>query len=122
MRSEVTTYIRFVVGVPAPNSGVPEGPFYAAGLLRDDPATSSHEADALAEIISWFNENLDQPLRFNRTSSKARGHRIPKGLCWFKPTAEAHISKIRELSVILEANDLLVSQITTRRPGYIVYE
>ena len=43
-------------------------------------------------------------------------------MCWFKASATAHIAKAREISFILEQNDVYVHEIKTRRPGYIVYE
>ena len=120
MPVECLTYVRFVVGMPAPNSGVPDGVFFTAGMLRDDPTTAVYDAEVLAELLGWFNEELPEPVRLNRTNSKARGDRVPKGICWFKPTAITHISKVREMKVVLEANNYVVSQITTKRPGYAV--
>jgi hypothetical protein len=41
---------------------------------------------------------------------------------WLKHTAAEHITKMRALTVILEENGYRVSQITTKRPGYVVFE
>ncbi len=43
-------------------------------------------------------------------------------MSWLKPTAVEHIAKMRALIVILEENGYRVSQITTKRPGYVVFE
>jgi len=39
-----------------------------------------------------------------------------------KPAAAEHIAKMRALIGILETNGYHVSQITTDRPGYVVFE
>jgi len=101
---------------------VPEGLFWTASLLRDDEETPTYHRERMAEILSWFNEYLRRPTRFNRTSSKARFHRATKGISWLKADARVHIDMMREMAVILEEHGHLVDQLETDRPGYVVYE
>ena len=49
-------------------------------------------------------------------------HSKPGSISWFKSSAIKYIHKMREYSQILESHDVLVIQITTERPGNIVYE
>ncbi len=43
-------------------------------------------------------------------------------ISWFKHSATDHIDKMRQYAQILEAHDIYVNQMTTDRPGNIVYE
>ena len=73
-------------------------------------------------LLSWFNANLAIPERFNTSKSKGYYRRNATGISWLKPTAVEHLEKMREIVAILERNDVRVSQITTDRPGYVVFE
>jgi hypothetical protein len=101
---------------------VEEGIVAAAHDLRDDALTSVADRRLLEELLSWFAENLGTPTRFNRTKSKGYYRRSTAGVSWLKVAAIEHIAKMRSLSAILEENGYRVSQITTDRPGYVVFE
>jgi hypothetical protein len=74
-------------------------------------------------LLSWFETNLAIPERFNRTNSKGYyRRRNTAGVSWIKPSAQEHIAKMRALVLILENNGYLVSQITTTRPGYVIFQ
>ena len=112
-------FVRFVVFDRHSASGVREGLFQAAERLRRSGEMSNVDDDRVAAIREWFNLNLERPSRFNRSS---RHNRKNKAISWFKSGAKRHITKIRELQVILESYGVLVEMVKTRRPGYVVYE
>jgi hypothetical protein len=114
--------LRFVLLRSHPDTGVEEGIFSAAYDLRDNARTPKSDRQLLEDLLSWFGANLATPERFNRTKSKGYYRRRTGGVSWLKPTATEHITKIRSLIVILEENGYRVSQITTKRPGYVVFE
>ena len=122
MRDRRQVLLRFVLLRSHPDTGVEEGVFSAAYELRDSALTPISDRRLLEGLLSWFGANLATPARFNRTKSKGYYRRRTAGVSWLKPTATEHIAKMRALIVILEENGYRVSQITTKRPGYVVFE
>ena len=82
-------------------------------------AVARHDARRLTDILIWFGANLKEPARFSRSR---RPHRQAQAISWFKTGAAEHLAKIREAQTILESYGCVIEMITTRRPGYIVYE
>lgn len=112
-------YLRFVVAHRDENSHKRQGLFQAIRKLSDEGALHPLEQESYDEIREWFNQNLERPERFAR-SSKRSAKKI--ALSWFKDSAEMHIKKMRALAEILHAHGTLVETICTEKPGYIVYE
>lgn len=112
-------YIRFVVDVKDERSGYRKGVFAALGLFRKNKNVSADDFNQYRHLANWFNDNLDMPTKFNRSS---KSNASPKALSWFKDSASEYISKTREVSELLEKYGMKVSMIKTDRPGYIVYE
>jgi hypothetical protein len=73
-------------------------------------------------LLAWFENNLAVPHRFNRSKSKGYYRRKASGVSWLKPTASEHLVKLRALASILKDHGHEVSQVTTDRPGYVVFE
>jgi hypothetical protein len=115
-------FLRFVLMRSHPDTGVDEGIFSAAYELRDSVDTPASDRHLLDALLSWFETNLATPARFNRTKSKGYYRRNTAGVSWLKPTASEHITKMRALIAILEENGYRVSQVTTKTPGYVVFE
>jgi len=78
-----------------------------------------YEIERVKEIHKWFNENLEKPSSFNRSS---KPHALNKAISWYKDTAKEHIALMRELALILEGHGFDVLVLQTEKPGYIVYE
>jgi hypothetical protein len=71
------------------------------------------------DLRTWFSKNLAAPDRFD----KNRNRRGPgQGLSWFKDSAQGHISKMREFAELLRSIDVVVDELTTERPGKILFE
>lgn len=115
-------YLRFVVPNRHPDSGVEEGLFGVAYSLRDSTEISNEHRQLLIDHLKWFAKNLAVPERFNRSASKGYYRRNAKGIAWFRESALEHISRMRELKRIVEANGHVVTQVSEDRIGYIVYE
>jgi len=116
------TLIRFVSGRAHPDTGMEEGIFCAAGDLRDGSLISVPDRQLLEALLSWFAANLATPERFNRSKSKGYYRRRTQGISWIKPGAVEHVAKMHALRAILEKNGYQISQMTTDRPGYVVFE
>jgi hypothetical protein len=122
MRDQRQTLLRFVLPRSHPDTGVEEGIFGAAYDLCRNPLTPVSDRQSLEGLLAWFGANLATPQRFNRSKSKGYYRRGTGGVSWLKPTAAEHIAKMHVLTAILEKNGHQVSQITTDRPGYVVFE
>src|SRR5207244_10492665 len=105
-----------------PDTGVEEGIFGAAYELRDGNVISASDRRSLEDLLAWFRVNLAVPQRFNSSKSKGYYRKKTAGISWLKPTAGEHIAKMRALVAVLEDNGYQVSQVTTDRPGYVVFE
>lgn len=115
-------YLRFVVAKRDPQSGVEAGVFSIAYALREDPNTQPVDRASLDEDLSWFEQHLATPDRFNRTSSKGHYRRTPRAIAWFRDDAAACLSRMHDLKRILESYGHAVQMIREDRVGYIVYE
>ncbi len=115
-------YLRFVLTRTHPNSGFRDGVFGAAYELREGDELAGSQRQELESLLRWFDDNLQEPTRFNRTNSKGRYRRATRGLSWFKSSAVKHIQKLRDLISILEDHGFHVTKVKARNPGYIVYE
>jgi len=114
--------LRFVLTRPHPDTGVKDGLFGAAYELRRGNQTSVADQKILEDLLTWFEANLAIPVRFNRSKSKGYYRRKTAGISWLKPTASQHLAKMRELAAVLEKNGYQVSQMSTRKPGYVIFE
>jgi hypothetical protein len=114
--------LRFVLPRSHPDTGVEEGIFGAAYDLREGTRISISDRQSLEGLLAWLDANLAKPQRFNSSKSKGYYRRRTGGISWLKPTATEHIAKMRQLIAIIERNGYQVSQITTDRPGYVVFE
>lgn len=112
-------YIRFEVYEKDDVSGREKGLFQAMGSLQDAGELFEYEEHLQKEIYQWFGKNLKVP----RAQSAGSGyHAKPRAISWFKTCATEHIEKMRQYAQILESHDVQVTQVTTERPGSIVYE
>lgn len=112
-------YIRFVVHLKDEDSGKRQGIFQTLVVVREMGLLYAYEVERVKEIHKWFNNNLDKPSSFNRSS---KPHASSKAISWFKDSAKEHIAHMRELGAILEGHGIEVLMLQTERPGYIVYE
>lgn len=112
-------YLRFVVSQKDKESGRNMGVFMAMDALHEEKALYDYEIELEEEIYQWFKKNLKVP---KVLSSSSNHYSKPSAISWFKSTAKVHIDKMRQYVQILEAHEVIVSQIMTERPGDIVYE
>jgi hypothetical protein len=115
-------FLRFVVSRFNASSGVREGLFPSAYALRREGLLPSHDREELDTLLTWFDDNLALPDRFNRTTSKGYYRRATAGIAWLKPTAVNHVEKMRALASLLGRNGCATEVIESDRPGYVTYE
>jgi hypothetical protein len=113
-------YIRFVIDTRHGESGRNMGLFMAMERLHQDKLLYGYEIELEEEIYQWFRKNLKVPRVLSAGSSNH--YRKPGAISWFRSTAVEHIDKMRQYAQILEAHGVSVSQVTTERPGKILYE
>lgn len=112
-------YIRFVIHSKDEDSGRRQGIFQALVNAREAGLLYEYEVMRVEEIHNRFNQNLEKPAAFTRSS---KPHALNKAISWYKDNAKKHISYMRELASILEGHGIAVDVLQTERPGYIVYE
>ena len=108
--------IRFLCGVEQ------LGIFTAAYALRDGDEPGVDDRRELDELLRWFEENLPQPTRFVKTTSKGHYRREPVAISWFKDDAAECIGRAWRLVWLLERNGRTIETIRTTHPGYVTYQ
>lgn len=88
-------------------------------MLYDNDSLYNYEEELEQKIYDWFKKNLKVP---KVHSSNSNQYAKPLSISWFKSSAAEHIEKMRQYTQILEAHNVRVKQISTERPGKIVYE
>ena len=112
-------YIRFVVEIKDERSGRRKGVFAALGVFKKNPEVNAQDYNSYRALADWFNENLDMPSKFNRSS---KPNAKPKALSWYKDSATEYIQKTREVAELLIKYGIEVEMLKTNRTGYMVYE
>ena len=112
-------YLRFVVPSLGRYRWGLIGIIQAAFDLKDAGSLSFDEELSVDLIEAWFKLHLPTPRRFTRSRRRGAAY---SAICWFKPTASESIRKARALASLLEARGLATQMISTRKPGYVVYE
>jgi hypothetical protein len=118
-RMAALVFIRFVVGEIDRTSQQRLGVFHAAYRLRRSGTLTHYDEERLSDALGWFDRHLDKPTRLTRSR---RPNRRAQAICWFKVGAAEHVAHVREVQHILEAHGIRVDMLTSRRPGYVVYE
>lgn len=113
-------YLRFTTQFTNPFGETETGIFLALRFLRDDyPATQNEDIARLKQISVWFNKHLEKPTRFSNAGNKNPAN---ISLSWFKDSAKEHIRRIQQLIEIFQKYGIFIERISTKNPGYIVYE
>lgn len=112
-------YVRFVIDRIDSDSGRRLGIFQVAYELIESGELYAYEVERIQEVFDWFDENLEEPSRFHR-SSKWTAAKV--AISWFKSHAVRHIDKMRELAAVLEERGFTVQVLYSERPGFILHE
>jgi hypothetical protein len=115
-------FVRFVETRRDGDSGVRAGLFDLAYHLRDDVEVPQYVRDQVQCELAWFEQNLPNPPRFNRSRSKGYYRRRTTGIAWFKDSAVECIRRMHVLASVAEHCGHAVTVLTEDRPGYVVYE
>jgi hypothetical protein len=108
-------YIRFVAGTNRQSPRHQHGVVTELRMLRDSGEVAGDEADYINELFDWINDELPCPPFVASDWS-------PDAISWFKDSAQAIISRFRDMIALLEIHGRPVRTITTMDPGSIVYE
>ncbi|WP_411890865.1 hypothetical protein [Yoonia sp. SDW83-1] len=119
---DAVMYLRFVHDVPVDGLNARQGFLAAAYLLNRNIALDDSFKRSLAEHISWSEDILAQPDRFNRSKSKGAWRRNTKGLSWFRSSATDHIDRAIALNDLLAQRGIVIATLRTDRIGYVVYQ
>jgi hypothetical protein len=112
-------FIRFITQFINQYGETDTGLFSALRFVREHSLTQDEEVKELKDLRNWFNENLQVPDRFSNAANKKPAS---ISLSWFKDSAKNHIKKIYAIIEILEKYGIIIETVTTKNPGYIIYE
>lgn len=111
-------FVRFSTNQVDTDTGQPVGVFTVAYRLLDGHEMQQYEAAEVRSILDWFKAQLPIPDRFSRSKNNCVDG---VAVCWFKPNAVQCISNARYLAQLISQYDVVTTELTTVRPGYIVY-
>jgi hypothetical protein len=112
------TLIRFVTQQRHPPHGNRAGIFREAyRLWHDDTLPAETRAD-LRTLLDWFNTHLERPQRLAASPAPYAGR---TAIPWLRESASHHVAQLRRLADLIGEAGVVVEEINTTRPGYIVY-
>jgi len=106
---------QFINEFGEPHTGI----FSALRFVREWSITQDDDVAKLKDLRDWFNTNLEAPDKFSNARNK---NPASISLSWFKDSAKDHIKKIYEIREILEKYGVIVEVVSTKNPGYIIYD
>jgi hypothetical protein len=112
-------YVRFITSFVNEAGEIETGIFNALAFIRDHSLTIDDDVNKLTVLMKWFNRYLAKPDRFSNSGNK---NPAAIALSWFKDTAKTDIQKIFDLKEILLKYEIVIEMVTSKKPGYIVYE
>ncbi|WP_404308189.1 hypothetical protein [Neorhodopirellula lusitana] len=112
-------FIRFVTDQLDADTDQPLGIFGAAYRLLEDDQVPDYSRTEIRTTLNWFKTNLPIPDRFARSR---KPHRQDNGICWFKTRATDCMRHIRYLAQLVAEHDIIVRELLTDAPGYMIYE
>ena len=112
-------YIRFVVSERHEGSDRARGIFSALYALERRGELAPYEVEWFRTAEAWLNEHLRRP---DRLAWSSRPNAPERAVTWIKASAVEHVSRLRELVALLEHKSIVVEELRTERPGYVVYE
>jgi hypothetical protein len=104
------------------DSEVAVGVVQVAYELIDREETPVQVREGLQRILSWLEEHMPEPTRFNRTSSKGWYRRRTRGIAWLRTSSTVQLDQLRALAALVAQTGFEVAEIRESRLGYRVYE
>jgi hypothetical protein len=101
---------------------VGQGIFETVYSLRDSNEVDRVHQGEFTQLLTWFEDNIPTPTRFNRTSSKGHYRRRTRGIAWFRDSARECLTKMHALRRLLEIYGHPVDLIQEDRVGYVIYK
>lgn len=112
-------FIRFVTDHLDEDTGIPSGVFTVAYEILDGSDIDDYYRTEVRKTLDWFVSNLPVPARLKRSGKLNQPGR---GICWFKSEATECIANIRYLVHLVREQDIIVREVMTDTPGYMLYE
>jgi hypothetical protein len=111
--------IRFVTASRHLPYGHRTGIFRSAYALWRESRLPQLDATELRALLDWFSDNLAVPERFAASKNpRAKG----TGISWVRSSAHQHVTRLRRLAAIVETAGIIVEELRTTRPGYVLYQ
>jgi len=111
--------IRFVATERHEPYGHRSGVFQTAYRLCDQRRLTGSDHRELRTILDWFEQHLAKPSRFARSG---RAHATGAAIAWMRASAPDYLIRLRSLVALVETTGIVVEELRTIRPGYVVYQ
>lgn len=108
-------YLRFALPKKCVRSPSCEGVFTVCYALLEEDQFAPYEQEQVRRLLDWFERCLPAPECLENLE-------YTRALCWFKSSAHGHLEAMWELVAVLDARDVPIDILKTRRPGTIVYQ
>jgi hypothetical protein len=112
-------FIRFTTDQLDDDTAMPVGIFTVAYRLIECPCLTQYQLAEIENVLQWFRVELPIPSKFSRSIKRRCDDR---GICWFKSSASICIQNARYLAYLVSEHDVVVNELSTKIPGYLVYE
>ncbi len=113
------SFLRFVAFEPRRPDGASSGPFGLAYALARDDDQPDYYRQALREHMDWFGTHLPVPERFCRRLGRTS---MGYGVCWFRAGAGEHISRMRDMCLVLDEIGHPSTPWRATRPSPFLYQ
>lgn len=114
-RQPAVRYVRFQTRHQDDDSHRPSGVFMALYELRDSNRLELYDADELNKNLDWLKMHLKSPACLKEYGNE-------RAISWFHPRAKEPIRRVRAIVEILREYGVVIDQVTTDRPGTVIYE
>lgn len=112
-------YIRFVSPFWSDRCRSHLGFFHAFRDARRLAGRGDWRAQELDRVSAWFDTHLDVPDCLSRRMGR---HGARRGVCWFRDSADAHVSHARYAAWLMQDIGLPIRELRAHRPGARIWE
>ncbi len=95
------------------------GPAYET-RRRFTPRDAPWQVHEIHRLLIWFDRHLDAPDRFTVQQGRTKGQR--NGVCWFRDSADRHVSQARYLGFLLGEMGVPIREHRAAHPGTVLWE
>ena len=110
-------FIRFAQFERAPDVRVAPGIFHALDRLPPHDGSDWRHRE-IRRVYDGFNATLARP---ETLSARISRHGLRRGVCWFRDTAQTHVTEARYLAWLLTDLGVAIRELRSAAPGRLIW-